>query len=246
MPDGGRLISRDGVTSGVSRLCKALSVDARLDLSTRFEGNSESDEEKKEKRKRRHTHCTLHGGSLPAISMDSLALAPVIQPLGESPLTSQIVDRPFYKGADKYPDKNGGGTQFKNQYGSMDNMFKPIQDTMHGQEQGQGQGQGQVQGQGQGQLKTGYITPNTYNGDGHGNATARILAGEEREREMERERGEGEERKRGEGKEREWGGGGERERKREGEREREERDRGGEVQFSLQPTPSRNRNTSAE
>lgn len=184
-PDSGRLIYRDGATSSVSRICKALSVDSRLNLNKRSENNSESDEENNAVRKTRSSHCPAHGGSLPAIILDTLK--PANQSQGGSPLSSRTVDRSTGRGVDRYQDRNAD-SHYKHQYSSQDSVPKPIHDTthMHRLELGQGQEQGH------GQFKVGFKTPKGYNSDD--NATAGY-AGERGERERER----GERERKGEG-----------------------------------------------
>lgn len=119
-PDIGRLVYRDGATSSVSRICKALSVDSRLDLNKRSENKSESDEENKNTvRKSKSSHCPAHGGSLPVIRLDALKSANQSQ--GGSPLSSRTVDRSTGRGVDRYQDRNAD-SHFKNQYGSQDSV----------------------------------------------------------------------------------------------------------------------------
>ena len=182
-PGSGRLVYRDGATSGVSRICKALSVDSRLDLNKRSENNSESDEENNTVRKTRSSHCPAHGGSLPVIILDTSK--PANQSEGGSPLSSRTVDRSTGRVVDRYRDRNAHG-HYENQYGSQDSMSKPIHDTMHMHRLEQGQGQGQ------GHFKAGFRTPTGFNSDD--NATA----GHAGEREKERGEREGERERKGE------------------------------------------------
>ena len=127
-PASGRLAYRDGATSSVSRICKALSVDSRLDLNKRSENNSESDEENNTVRKSKSSNCPAHVGSLPVINLDTLKSANQSQ--GGSPLSSRTVDRSTGRGVDRYQDRNAD-SRHKNQYGSQDSVPKPLHDTMH-------------------------------------------------------------------------------------------------------------------